>query len=417
MHQCAGRCTRDIHAHAPVLPRLTLRTVNERTRSAAGMTRAASVGEIAVLGPLPLYAARPYAALPRGFAAIEYVPHRSAVRWLWHRSHALPDEWELRRFSLPLPQGMRRLGRVLHPLVRARLSHQLGQARAVVLTSPFQEPLIGLFPDVPLLYHVFDEYASYGWTEELIGAREARIMERGAHVVVVSEALGRLYREKHNLPSSRITVIPNGYDPSTPSSLPADIARINRPRIGTLGNVNVRLRLDWVLEILEALPWATWTFVGGVVDDGPAASKAALARLREHPRCAFVGAKQYAELPAYAAAFDVAVFPFSNHILNRASSPTRFFSQVAFGQPILATRECEQIAALPSLVQFCDSAADFVEALTILRVSGFRDGREDARLEFARTSTWTARARRLAETLGAVTASTPAPASRERRPG
>lgn len=371
---------------------------------------------LVVLGPLPLYAAKPYAHLPGDARTVEYVPDASTLRWLWAQPSALPNEWGLRRVSLPFPQGVGRLGPALRPLARRLLPPEVKRARAIVITSPFQDSLCGLFSAKPLLYHVFDEYASYGWTDELIGRREARILQWSRHIVVVSDVLARLYRDKYRVPTSKITVIPNGYEPTPPRPTPSDLAAMPRPRIGTLGNVNVRLRLDWVLEILEALPWATWTFVGGVMDDGFPQSRQALAKLRQHPRCAFVGAKPYDELAAYAAAFDLAVFPFSNHILNRASSPTRFFSQLPFGQPLLVSKECEQLVSLQPLVRVCESAAAFIQALSQLKSMRFRDGQETARVEHAKGCTWSARAQQLAATLETIAPRGHVAGTVERRP-
>jgi hypothetical protein len=164
----------------------------------------------------------------------------------------------------------------------------------------------------------------------------------------------------------------------------------------------VRLRLDWVVEILDALPWVSWAFVGGITEDGPAHFQRALATLRTHPRCAFLGAKPYEELSSYAAAFDLTAFPLSEHLLNRASSPTRFYSQLPYGQPILATSDCEQLVGLEPLVRLCDSPRAFAQAIAELKDRGFRDGQDSARVEFARGCTWEARSVQLAAALETV---------------
>jgi glycosyltransferase involved in cell wall biosynthesis len=359
-------------------------------------------GSLVVLGPLEVYAAKPYAYLPPAARAIELVPRSSILRWTWQDGHALPDAWGLRRALLRVPYGLRRFHPGVESIARRFLPAEVKGARAIVLTSPFQDHFSRLLSSKTLLYHVFDEYASYGWTDEVIQRREVRILESARHVIVVSDALARLYQDKYGVPSSHITVVPNGYEPAPPRPTPPDLTAMPAPRIGTIGKVNIRLSLDWVVRILDELPWATWTFVGDVTEDGPPDYERALTMLRRHPRCRFVGAKPYDELAAYAAAFDVAVFPFSNHLLNRASSPTRFFSQVPFGQPILATNECEQLVALRPLVQVYDSPEQIAAALRDLRDRQFRDGLETARMDFARSCTWQARSKQLAAALDAV---------------
>ena len=358
--------------------------------------RASGSGTVAVIGPLAVYGAKPYAHLSGSTTAIEYDPASSAVRWLWEEPSELSAHWGLRRRSLPLPHGLRRLSPVLAPLARWQLPAEVRTARAVVLTSPFHSSLCEVVAPTPILYHVFDEYASYGWTDELIGGRESEILRHAEHVIVVSDALARLYSDKYHVPAERVTVVPNGFEPGGDATPPEDIERLPRPRIGTIGLVTSRLRLDWVLEILNALSWAQWTFVGPVTEDGPPEYRHALQGLRQHPRCAFLGAKSYDQLPAYAAAFDVAAFPFSDHILNRGSSPTRFFSQLPFGQPMLASDRCEQLNALQPLVRVCESASAFVSALEELRATDFSDGLETARIQYATQCTWAARGRQIA---------------------
>ncbi len=368
---------------------------------------------LVVLGPLPVYAAKPYAYLPASMGVVEYVPERSALRWLREVARPLPDEWGLRRVSLPVPVGLRRLSWPLQSLARRVLPPEVSSARAVVLTSPFQSGFRGIFAGTPLYYHAFDDYESYGWTDETLLEREAEILSHSQHVFVVSDALARVYRDRHRVPLSRITIVPNGFDPSLPSPAPPDLARISRPLIGTLGNVNERLRLDWVLEILEALPWASWAFVGRVHEAGPPDFHAALSRLRRHPRCVFLGAKPYAELHAYAAAFDVAVFPLGDHALNRASSPTRFFSQLPFGQPILVTDQCEQLVDMQPMTRVCTSATAFIVALEALREVKFQDGHASTRVRYSRECTWAARARQLEAAFEAVGHPVAAPGRRE----
>jgi hypothetical protein len=75
---------------------------------------------------------------------------------------------------------------------------------------------------------------------------------------------------------------------------------------------------------------------------------------------------------------------------------------VPFGQPILATNECEQLVALRPLVQVYDSPEQIAAALRDLRDRQFRDGLETARMDFARSCTWQARSKQLAAALDAV---------------
>ena len=357
---------------------------------------------IVILGPLPLYAAKPYAHLPPAVRALEYVPEHSHLRWLRARSTERPGNEGLRVRSLRLPKGMGRLSSALGPLARRLLPREVRNARAVVVTSPFQSSICAVLAGAPLVYHVFDDYSAYGWTDAVLRDRETMILRHSRHVIVVSDGLARRYQDRYGVAAEDISVLPNGFEPAPSRPIPPDLEATARPRIGTLGNVNSRLRLDWVLEILESLPSATWTFVGGVAIKGLPGFLEGLAELRRHPRCHFLGTKPYADLPAYAAGFDVAVFPFAEHVLNRVSSPTRFFSQLPFGQPILVSDGCEQLVDLQPMTRVCTSPAAFVDAFRELEGAGFSDGHAALRRDYATQCTWAARARRLETILDTV---------------
>ena len=345
-----------------------------------------------ILGPLPIYAAKPYAHLPPSFGAVEYVPEHTRVRWLRARSRERAENQGLRVRSLPLPKGLGLLSSALRPLARRLLPPELRNARALVVTSPFQSSICPVLAPASLVYHVFDDYSAYGWTDAVLRERESAILRHSRHLVVVSDGLARLYQERYGVASEHISVLPNGFEPAPSRPIPQDLESMPRPRIGTLGNVNSRLRLDWVLEILESLPSATWTFVGGIATKGLPGFLEGLAELRRHPRCFFLGTKPYEDLPAYAAGFDVAIFPFAAHVLTRVSSPTRFFSQLPFGQPILVSDACEQLVDLQPITRVCASAGAFVDAFRELERAGFSDGHAALRREYATQCTWEARA-------------------------
>ena len=280
-------------------------------------------------------------------------------------------------------------GALLRPLARA--------AGTVIFTRPDQAPLLPEFRGCRVIYYAADDYARYG-TGSL--AEERALVRAAAQVICVSAELARRIGERHGLPAKHIAVSPNGVPaawippdcPGVPSRLPEGLAE-KRPLAGVIGRVSSRIRLDWLVRAVEALPWLHFLFVGDVEPEELAAADAPLLRqLRANPRCTFVGRRPYKRLPGFAAALDVALLPFSAESVNPAGSAMRFFLQLPFGTPILATPGCLQLEEQGDLLTLCRGPGELVGALETLRAAGFEDSRRHARWAASRLHTWEARA-------------------------
>ena len=90
--------------------------------------------------------------------------------------------------------------------------------------------------------------------------------------------------------------------------------------------------------------------VGGEEEDGPSASVVLIgtadvdvSRLEEEPNIHLLGPKPFAELPAYAAWFDVGIIPFVVNELTSAVNPIKLREMIAAGCPVVSTamREVE----------------------------------------------------------------------------
>jgi glycosyltransferase involved in cell wall biosynthesis len=90
---------------------------------------------------------------------------------------------------------------------------------------------------------------------------------------------------------------------------------------------------------------------------------------------------------------DVAVIPYSAGGQNRVGTSTRLFGHLPFGQPVLASRGCEQMEEFEPLVRIFDNVESMAAALEALRETGFDDGRREARWAAARRNTWEQRAK------------------------
>ena len=257
---------------------------------------------------------------------------------------------------------------------------------AVVFTRPDQALLLDAFANTRRLYYALDDYATYG--RSWLGA-ERMLLAQTHHTVCVSRSLAAVLAEREPSAAERITVLPNAIPAAWVPSAPP-----TRPLAGVLGRVSSRLRLDWLLEIIENEPWLHWLFVGDIEASEVAdADWPRIERLKRHPRCTLLGARPFAAFRGFAAALDVAVLPYSARSTNPHGSAVRLFVHLPCAAPLLATPGCGQVAEFQPLVELCASPAALAAALRALRARDFDDGRRHVRWQAAHEHTWDVRVR------------------------
>jgi hypothetical protein len=164
-----------------------------------------------------------------------------------------------------------------------------------------------------------------------------------------------------------------------------------RPVAGVFGTINRRIRLDWLRDLVDALPWLNLLLVGPKTDlnDEQLDDWRYLA---DHARCTIVGQVDYYELFRYAAQVEIGLIPLSNSGINPASSPTRFYTQLPFGQPIVASESSLQLREFEPLVTIATTPLEFIQKVEELYLVDFDDHLADRRRVTAREHTWERRA-------------------------
>lgn len=351
---------------------------------------------IVVADVQPLWIRLPFEQLGYQLPVLGLRPYSSwnlTGNFFSHQYHTGYDEID---FPLP-PQLFGRFGKWLAPLAILQLRRFCGEPRSLVFTFPNHSiyPRLG-FRNIPSYYYVSDDYLSnYGFNPDKVYSWEKSLVHRVKRVFTVSNALADCLSERHGVSLNKFTVVPNGLPqswildriPTKRPLAPAPIPTHFSPLIGILGGINKRLHLDWIVEGVKAMPWSYWAFVGpvGELDE---ASTAAIEFLKSHPRCCFTGEQSYDQLPQFAVSFDVAVIPYKEDDFNARCSPVRFFSQLAFGQPIIATPSCDQFVEYSEVISFAKDFNSLIYLIENLRKNFFRDGLEKRRLLLARANTW-----------------------------
>jgi UDP-galactopyranose mutase len=138
---------------------------------------------------------------------------------------------------------------------------------------------------------------------------------------------------------------------------PVDQRRLPGPRLGYYGVVDERIDLGLIADVADARPDWTLVIVGPVV-------KIDQALLPRRRNIAYLGVKDYADLPDYLSGWDVAIMPFAINEATRFISPTKTPEYLAGGRPVVSTRITDverQYGHLDGVI-IADDPAAFVRA-------------------------------------------------------
>jgi len=177
-----------------------------------------------------------------------------------------------------------------------------------------------------------------------------------------------------------------------PRPEPAALAVLPRPRIGYIGLLSRFLDFDTLEALRQARRGGTLVLIG---PDTPE-TRPALGELAKREGVAVVGAKPYAELPAWVQGLDAGVIPFrANDPHVQGINPNKVYQYLAAGVPVITTPVLDLDPAPPAL-RYATTPDAFAAA-----VSATLDApRDPAALEaIARAHDWSALAGRMVDTI------------------
>ena len=216
----------------------------------------------------------------------------------------------------------------------------------------------------PLLtvYDCMDELANFKFAPPTLQEREQEVFKKadlvftGGHTLY--EAKSKQHADAHPFPSS-IDKAHFG-QARQPIAEPADQAGIAHPRVGFFGVVDERLDIELLRQLADAHPEWQFVIIGPVV-------KIDHAILPRQQNIHYLGGKDYQELPAYLASWDVATLLFADNESTKFISPTKTPEYLAAGRPVVSTpiRDVVRPYGELNLVQIADNAADFGRAIEV----------------------------------------------------
>ena len=139
-------------------------------------------------------------------------------------------------------------------------------------------------------------------------------------------------------------------------ALPRDVAHLARPILGYIGVVDERVEYELLAQLAGAIS-------GSVVMVGPW-TKVDRASFPQRANLHWLGGRDYAELPAYAKAFDVCLMPFAMNEATRFINPTKALEYMATAKPIVSTPVEDVVAQFSDIVTIASGPAEFIAACT-----------------------------------------------------
>ena len=182
------------------------------------------------------------------------------------------------------------------------------------------------------VYDCMDELSAFQGADPDLPELEAGLMARADLVFTGGRSLFEAKRGRH----AEVHCFPSGVDTAhfAPARAglpePADQAAIPHPRAGYFGVLDERLDGGLLGELARLRPRLQIVMIGPV-------AKIAATDLPQGANIHYLGEKAYADLPAYAAHWDVALMPFAISPATRFISPTKTPEYLAAGLPVVST--------------------------------------------------------------------------------
>lgn len=264
-----------------------------------------------------------------------------------------------------------------------RAARALGMRNPIALSYlPASAPAFDRLGAQLCVYHCVDEFSAFEGSGLAIAQLERELIRKSDLVICSSEQLQENKRRLH----PRVELVRHGVDHAhfrraLEAALPVHplLKDLPRPIIGFTG-----LIAEWVdLETLGAIAdhFREGTVVIAGKEDTDTSS------LRRRPNVRILGRLPYGELPSVLKGFDVALVPFLDNELARASNPLKAREYLAAGLPVVSSNipEVERLG----LCHIARRPGEFIPLIE--RALAEEPGPRASRSEAIRGESWAAR--------------------------
>lgn len=208
-----------------------------------------------------------------------------------------------------------------------------------------------------VVYDCMDELSNFKFAPPALLDNERRLFEKADLVFTGGQSLYEAKKDKHK----SVHAFPSSIDAAHFKQArkiieePSDQKQIAHPRLGYCGVIDERLDINLIAEIADLRPDWQIVMIGPVV-------KIRDEDLPRRTNIHYLGGKNYQELPAYMAGWDVALMPFALNDSTKFISPTKTPEYLAAGKPVISTaiRDVVKPYGEMNLVYIAPTAEEFV---------------------------------------------------------
>jgi glycosyltransferase involved in cell wall biosynthesis len=259
----------------------------------------------------------------------------SILKFLKQPVDDLPGFHVMTPLMLPLygvPQARAINARLVAAQVSWACRHIAIDDPTYLVTIPTAWEVLSHLPAGPVIYNRSDRHSSFEEADQrYIEDLERVLLGHASRVLYVSTAL---MDEERALTGDRAEFLDHGVDldhfTMTAGEEPKDLCEIPHPRIGFFGTFDdYVIDLDLLVEVARQLPDAHLVLIGS--------ANFSLQPLLDLPNVHWLGARSYADIPAYGSGFDVALMPWLRNDWIRYANPIKMKEYLALGLPVVST--------------------------------------------------------------------------------
>jgi UDP-galactopyranose mutase len=209
------------------------------------------------------------------------------------------------------------------------------------------------------IFDCMDELSAFKFAPPELIENERKLLEKADLVFTGGQSLYEAKRDKH----AQVFAFPSSIDVAhfrqarNIREEPEDQKNIPFPRFGFCGVIDERMDIELLAAAADLRPDWQFVMIGPVV-------KISDEDLPRQANIHYPGGKNYQELPAYLAGWDVAIMPFAMNESTRFISPTKTPEYLAAGKPVISTpiRDVIRPYHEKNLVEIASTAEEFVAA-------------------------------------------------------
>jgi UDP-galactopyranose mutase len=209
------------------------------------------------------------------------------------------------------------------------------------------------------VFDCMDELSAFKFAPPELIDNEKKLLERADVVFTGGQSLYEAKKDRH----ANVYAFPSSIDTKhfnqarTTEEEPADEKAVPHPRFGYCGVIDERMDIELLGKMAELRPDWHFVMIGPVV-------KIAEEDLPRRENIHYLGGKDYKDLPAYLAGWDVALMPFAMNESTKYISPTKTPEYLAAALPVVSTpiRDVVRPYGELGLVHIASTAEEFVAA-------------------------------------------------------